>query len=430
VRIFVLGIGATGGLLAQLLARQGHEVRCGDRDPERARRFVGRKLPCEAVNARNLWAIVRAARGSHLIVNAVPAVFNQIVLRAALRLRAHYFDMASNLGRHPFKPEQFRYQLPFLAKRRVAIINAGVAPGPTNLLVAASVDRLDHVESVHIRLYESTESRDPISQWSPESAFDEAVSRPRIYRDGRFALAPRFSEPEWFSFPEPIGRTRVVLAAQDEVSTLPRYVPVREVDVKIGGNEIEHLRRLYRRGRLRPARRRRDRFPLTPTPRQVARLIRRGILSNARFAAAVVIRGERKGQRLEHRWSCMVPSLYQLRGRGLLATPIAYATAQVAAAIVKRFPRDLWGVHPPEALPPDLRRAVLSDLKSRDFQITFKTASSRPRRPVRVSLSGPSSLPTPTASGGRFDFDRQRRRCQIEAPVKPSTWIAPGGQSW
>ena len=374
MRIFVLGGGATGGLLAQLLARQGHEVRCGDRDPERARRFVGRDLPCEEVNARNLWAIVRAARGSHLIVNAVPAFFNQIVLRAALRLRAHYFDMASNLRRHPFKPEQFRYQLPFLAKRRVALINAGVAPGLTNLLVAASVERLDRVESVHIRLYESTESRDPISQWSPESAFDEAISRPPIYREGRFALTPRFSEPEWFSFPQPIGRSRVVLAAQDEVSTLPRFVPMRELDVKIGGNDIERLRRLYRRGRLRPARRPpASRFPSTPTPRQVARLIRGGILSNARFAAAVVIRGERKGQWLEHRWACMVPSLYQLRRRGLLATPIAYATAQVAALILKRFPRDLWGVHPPEALPPDIRRAVLADLKSRAFELTLKT---------------------------------------------------------
>ena len=373
MRIFVLGVGATGGLLAQLLERQGHEIRCGDRDPERARRFLARDVPCEQVNARNLWGVVRAARGSHLIVNAVPAMFNQIVIRAALRLRAHYFDMASNLRRHPFKPEQFRYQLPFLAKRRAALINAGVAPGLTNLLVAASVERLDKVESVHIRLYESTESRDPISQWSPESAFDEAVSRPRVYRGSRFAFAPRFSEPEWFSFPEPIGRTRVVLAAQDEVSTLPCFVPMRELDVKIGGNEIARLRRLYRRGRLRPARRPpQDHFPRTPTPRQVARLIRRGLLSNARFAAALVIRGERKGQRVEHRWTCVVPSLYQLRQRGLLATPIAYATAQVAAAIVKRFPRDLCGVHPPEALPPDLRRAVLADLKSRDFELTLK----------------------------------------------------------
>ena len=39
------------------------------------------------VNARNLWGIVRAARGSQLLVNASAAVFNEIVLRAALRIR-------------------------------------------------------------------------------------------------------------------------------------------------------------------------------------------------------------------------------------------------------------------------------------------------------------------------------------------------------
>ncbi|MGH9787308.1 MAG: saccharopine dehydrogenase NADP-binding domain-containing protein [Candidatus Acidiferrales bacterium] len=374
MRIFMLGAGASGGLLAQLLARQGHEVRCGDRDPDRARRFLGPKLPCEAVNARNLWAIVRAAQGSHLIVNGVAATFNEIVLRAALRLRAHYFDMAANLGRHPFKAEQLNYHKRFENKHRTAVINAGVAPGLTNLLVARSADVLDRVETVHIRLYESSESRDPISQWSPESAFDEAVSRPRIYRGGRYHLAPRFSEPEWFSFPEPIGRTRVVLAAQDEISTLPRFIPMHNLEVKFGGNEIDRLRRLYRLGRLRPSHRPpRKRFPRTPTPRQVARLIKRGVLSNARFAAAVVVRGVRKGQLLEHRWTCLVPSLYQLRQRGLLMSPIAYATAQVAACFIKRFPRDLWGVYPPEALPADLRREILADLKPRDFDITLKT---------------------------------------------------------
>jgi Trk K+ transport system NAD-binding subunit len=64
MRIFVLGAGGTGSLLAQLLARQGHTVWCGDRDPERARRFLGKKSGIEVVeaNARNLWSIVRAGR--------------------------------------------------------------------------------------------------------------------------------------------------------------------------------------------------------------------------------------------------------------------------------------------------------------------------------------------------------------------------------
>jgi hypothetical protein len=382
MRIFVLGAGAAGSLLAQLLARQGHSVRCGDKDPERARRFLGKKsaIPTVAVNARNLRAIVRAARGSHLIVNALPAVFNEIILRAALRLRAHYLDLGSHLSRNPFKPEQLRYHHRFEEKNRAAVINAGVAPGLTNLLVKRAAEMMDAVESVHIRLFEETESEDPISTWSADVSFDEATSRPRIYRGGRFHLGQRFGERERFRFPPPIGEAGVVLAAQDEVTTLPYYIPMREMDVKIGGNEIDRLRRWYRQGKLSASRGLiGKRFPRTPTPRQVARLIRRGILHNARFAAAVLVRGVKNDQPLLVRWDCQFPSLYQIRMRGMLNTPIAYATAHLAALFVKHFPRGLGGVFPPEALPDAARRAILEGARSRDFRITVKVSRLRPQ---------------------------------------------------
>src|SRR5258708_14825227 len=245
MRIFVLGAGATGSLLAQLLERQGHTVWCGDRDLERARRFLGKKstIAVTKVNARNLRGIVKAAKGCQLIVNASASVFNEIVLRAALRLRANYADLSSHLTRHPFKAEQFRYAKKFEEKNRVALINTGAAPGLTNLLLKRAADLLDEVEAVHIRLYERSESDDPISQWSPEVSFDEAVSHPQIYRNGKFQLGKRFSEIEKFRFADPIGTAGVVLAAQDEVATLPHYIPMRELDVKIGGNEIHPLPR-------------------------------------------------------------------------------------------------------------------------------------------------------------------------------------------
>lgn len=380
MRIFVLGAGATGALLARLLQRQGHTVWCGDRDPERARRFLGPALPCQPVNARNHWAVVRAARSCHLLVNASPAASNQTVLRAALRLSVHYLDMATHLGRHPFKAEQLRFHKRFLAKRRAALIDTGAAPGLTNLLVKRSAELCDGVEQVHIRLYESTESRDPISTWSAESAFDEAVSRPRVYRQGRFRFAPRFGEPEWFHFPPPIGRVRVVLAAQDEVGTLPHFLPLREMDVKIGGKEIDRLRRWYRQGKLRAsARPTRKFFPPTPTPQQVAGLIRRGALSNARFAVAVVVRGQKAGRPLELHWFATFPTLYQIRLQGLHSTPIAYATAHIAALFIKHFPRQLAGVYPPESLPAEVRRGVLRELKGRGIYVTSKLRRLKPR---------------------------------------------------
>jgi len=372
MRIFVLGAGATGSLLAQLLERQGHTVWCGDRNPERARRFLGHRstIAVTEVNARNLRGIVKAAKGCQLIVNSSASVFNEIVLRAALRLRAHYLDLSSHLTRNPFKAEQFRYAKKFEEKNRAALINAGAAPGLTNLLAKRAADSLDKVEAVHIRLYESTESEDPISQWSPEVSFDEAVSHPRIYREGRFQLGKRFSEVEKFRFADPIGTVRVMLAAQDEVATLPQFIPMREVDVKIGGNEIDRLRRWHRLGRLsRSAGIVRHRFPQTASPRKIAKLIREGILQNARFAAAVLVKGVKRGKKADQhlliRSDSSFPTLYQIRQQGRLTTPVAYATAHIAALFIKFFPRDVAGVFAPESLPAETRHAVLAGIRNK-----------------------------------------------------------------
>ncbi|HYM37490.1 MAG TPA: saccharopine dehydrogenase NADP-binding domain-containing protein [Nitrospiraceae bacterium] len=381
MRIFILGAGATGSLLAQLLARQGHHVWCGDKDPVRAQRFLGKRstIPVKPVNARNLWSIVKAARGCHLLVNCSPAVLNKIALRAALRLRSHYLDTASHLTGYPFQVEQLRFDAGFRKKHRTAVINAGVAPGLTNLLVARSADLLDGLESVQVRLYESTDSDDPVSQWSPDSSFDEAISRPRVYRNGRFHLGVRFGEREVFRFPNPIGPVSVVLAAQDEVCTLPRIIPMRALDVKIGGNDFDRLRRWYRLGKLSksrglPAKH----FPKTPTPRQVAKLMRRGTLWHARFAAAVVAHGVKGERGAVLRWDAGFPTLHQIRRRGRFTSPIAWATAHLAALFIKHFPRELPGAYPPEGLPHETQQAVLAGARAYGIRLTKRMKLLKP----------------------------------------------------
>src|ERR1700686_4074575 len=381
MRIFVLGAGATGSYLAHLLTRQGHEVTCGDRDLDRARRFLGKKstIPVVQVNARNLWGIVRAARGSQLLVNASASVFNEIVLRAALRIRSHYIDLSAHLTRNPFKAEQLRFDERFRKKNRVAVITTGAAPGLTNLLVARAAAMMDSVNAVYIRLYESIESDDPISQWSAEVSFDEAISLPRIVRNGRFRYGKRFGEPEKFRFLPPIGETTVVLAAQDEVGTVPYFLKLKDMDVKIGGNEIDRLRRWYRQGKLSKSRGLvASRFPKTPSPRQVARMIRQGKLQNARFAAVVIVRGTKQDRPIEMRYDATFPSLYQIRQRGLALSPVSYATAQLASLFIKHFPRDSAGVFPPGSIPLENRQAILKDMKARGIHVTMKITKKKP----------------------------------------------------
>jgi len=288
-------------------------------------------------------------------------------------------DLSSHLTRNPFKAEQFAYAKRFEEKNRTAIINAGAAPGLTNLLVKRSAEMLDEIESVQIRLYESTESDDPISQWSPEVSFDEAISNPRVYREGKFRMEKRFAELEKFRFADPIGSANVVLAAQDEVATLPYVIPMKNMEVKIGGNEFDRLRRWYKQGKLTKSRGIvRQRFPETSSPRKIAKLIRQGVLQNARFAAALLVsgvkRGKKEDQHLLIRTDCLFPTLYQIRQQGRYTTPVAYATAHVAALFIKYFPRDLAGVFAPETLPVETRRAIVAGIRARGVKITHKTS--------------------------------------------------------
>jgi hypothetical protein len=151
------------------------------------------------------------------------------------------------------------------------------------------------------------------------------------------------------------------------------------MDVKIGGNEIDRLRRWYRQGKLSRSRGLvASRFPKTPTPRQVARLIRKGVLQNARFAAAVVVRGVKKDAPIEVRCDAAFPSLYQIRQRGLALSPVSYATAQMAALFIKHFPRESAGIFPPGAIPLENRQAILKDSRSRGIRLTLKVTRKKP----------------------------------------------------
>ncbi len=172
----------------------------------------------------------------------------------------------------------------------------------------------------------------------------------------------------------------MVLAAQDEVGTVPYFLKLKEMDVKIGGNEIDRLRRWYRQGKLSKSRGMvASRFPKTPTPRQVARMIRKGSLQNARFAAAVVVRGDKAGS--PHGNPLRRHSsrrFYQIRQRGLALSPVSYATAQMASLFIKHFPRDSAGVFPPGAIPLENRQAIFKDLKSRGIRVTSKITKKKP----------------------------------------------------
>ena len=107
-------------------------------------------------------------------------------------------------------------------------------------------------------------------------------------------------------------------------------------------------------------------------------MIRQGKLQNARFAAAVIVRGMKQERPLEVRYDAIFPSLFQIRQRGLALSPVSYATAQMASLFIKHFPRDSAGVFPPGAIPLENRQAIFKDLTSRGIRMTTKITRKKP----------------------------------------------------
>jgi hypothetical protein len=73
------------------------------------------------------------------------------------------------------------------------------------------------------------------------------------------------------------------------------------------------------------------------------------------------------------RSDCTFPTLYQIRQQGRFTTPVAYATAHIAALFIKFFPRDLAGVFAPEMLSAETRRAILAGIRNNSIRIMHKT---------------------------------------------------------
>ena len=101
----------------------------------------------------------------------------------------------------------------------------------------------------------------------------------------------------------------------------------------------------------------------------MGRMLRRGILHNARFAVSVLIYGTKRARPCLVRWDARFPSLFALRRRKLAYSPIAWSTAHLVTMFVKHMPRGLLGVQVPEALPARTRRAILHDTSSNGIRI-------------------------------------------------------------
>lgn len=376
MKLVMIGHGHVGSVMRTLLERESSidSIMCVDRTrPKRLSRKV-RFVTLDARDAKPLNAFL-ASENPDVVVNTALPVTNENLLRSCLKIRSHYLDLASYWdvdtnakARCPYRVEQLDYSDRFAEKKLIGVINAGVSPGLTNMLARECADHLDRVESIRIRLFEDTQTDVLEFPWSVEWLLDELNTKPLAYENGHYIIRESFSEEESFTFPNPLGRRRVCLIAQEEIGTIPHYITTENIDIKSYDNQTEGAKVLLRAGLLGEEPVRIGTQKITPTE-FISQLVEQRrtntpISPNARFALVVEADGVRDHRAVTVRISAVFPNEGAIEKLGLGANFVSYPTALVAALTLTHYPRiTRYGVYPPEALEHNVHKAILNELK-------------------------------------------------------------------
>lgn len=239
-RYLVLGAGRMGRAAAWDLARQRGTAEVAIADGDRralaeAKRFAASpRVRTAVVDAAKPASVLPLLRGADAALSAVPYFHNERLARAAVRAGTHFCDLGGNDG-------VVRRELSLdRAARRAGVTvvpDCGLAPGMTQVLVAAGLERFDRVRSVRVRVGGLPLSPKPPMNYqlvfSVEGLINEYIEPCRALRAGRVAWLPPMGDVEALDFPAPFGRLEA-FNTSGGTSTLPETYRgrVRDLDYK------------------------------------------------------------------------------------------------------------------------------------------------------------------------------------------------------
>ena len=393
MKILLIGAGAVASVISRYLSKDNEitEVICASNDMERAKEFIDtadKKIRLAELNASNVEEIIDVARGVNLIVNASLPRLNENILEAALRVGAHYQDLASELA-DLRTAEQLKFNEKFKQAGLIALINTGVAPGVTNLFAREAADKLNEVDEIHFRCIEEQKASEFILSWSAETTLDDLTASPLIYRNGEFLLTKPFEDSEEYEFPEPIGKRRAYSIYGDEVATIPLFIKANLVDFKAAGADIEFSRALsrlglfgkepikFKGGEIIPIEFFAKIAPKVPSPQKMKQLLESGIIENAIFALVTEVTGKERGRDVRIKMGAIFPDLKEIHKIFPGATYISYPTGLAAYSFLKAILKiKSAGVFPPETLDSEIRKDIMLFLEKNGVVINqhfFKT---------------------------------------------------------
>ena len=244
MRILVLGgVGWIGSIITRVLADHPEttEVVIGDRDLAGAEALIESigaeggaegKVGVHAVDAMNHGKLVSAMLGFDVVANALWYEMAMRVTRASMEAGVDVVDLG---GMPDLTRQQLAIHEEVAAAGIVSVIGIGETPGISNLFARWGADRMDTVESIHIRDGEFGKDSLEWLQHSVRTSMDEMTEPAEIYENGEYVSKPPRSGNELYRFPEPIGEQECFYVPFEEAVTLPQFLgkAVGTVEMKV-----------------------------------------------------------------------------------------------------------------------------------------------------------------------------------------------------
>jgi saccharopine dehydrogenase-like NADP-dependent oxidoreductase len=189
----------------------------------------------EHVDARDPASLARALDGVDVCVNCADYRLNLDVMAGCLAGGAHYVDLG---GLFHMTRRQLELDDEFRKSGLTAILGLGSAPGKTNLLARAAVERL-RAPPAALEIWAA--SRDPAAAGHPfpapysvQTLIDELRLPPMVVADGELREAEPLSGEAERTFPKPVGRAGGIYTLHSELATLPLAFPsLREASFRL-----------------------------------------------------------------------------------------------------------------------------------------------------------------------------------------------------
>lgn len=202
MKIVVLGAGLVGGPMAiDLAADRTFDVTAVDVSPDALCKLKNRHPEISVIEAdlSDPAAVTSVVENADLVLSAVPGHMGFQTLEAIIGAGKNVVDIA-------FFPEN-PFDLDALAKEKgvTAVVDCGVAPGMSNLLIGHVHEQLDRTDSVLIYVGGLPETRrwpfEYRAVFSPIDVIAEYTRPARYVENGKLVIRSALSDPELIDFP-------------------------------------------------------------------------------------------------------------------------------------------------------------------------------------------------------------------------------------